>query len=149
MVTTDVKGKIVSIGFDGSVKKFSTGVFSPEHYFIYDDFNLDGKRDYIFLDGDSLTVFDQAAKQIFARKFNHKIGLPPELFTMADKSRKIGIVDSSENRIYLFNSDGTLYKGFPLDGNSRFALGLSGTQNGQFNLVTGTSDGYLNNYLIQ
>jgi hypothetical protein len=149
IVTSDSKGNIVSIGFDGSVKRFPTGPFSPDHYFIYDDLNLDRKRDFIFLDGDSLAVFDQSAKLIFARKFNHKIGLPPELFILADQSRKIGIVDSSENRIYLFNSDGTLCNGFPLDGNSLFALGLSGFQNGQFNLITGTSEGNINNYLIK
>jgi hypothetical protein len=149
IVTSDSEGNIVSIGFDGSVRRFPTGPFSPDHYFIYDDLNLDGKSDFIFLDGDSLSVFDPAAKKIFAHKFHHKIGLAPELFTLADKSRKIGIVDSSENRIYLFNADGTLFRGFPLDGNSRFAVGLSGSQNDQFNLITGTSDGYINNYLIK
>ena len=149
LVTTDSKGDIVSIGFDGSVKRFSMGVFSPDHYFIYDDFNSDKKRDYIFLDDDSLVVYDQTATQIFTRKFNHTIGLPPELFTFPDKSRKIGIADSSENRIYLFNPDGSLHKGFPLDGNSRFMPGFSGSGNNQFNLIAVTSDGYLNNYLIK
>jgi hypothetical protein len=149
LVTTDIKGNIVSIGFDGSVKRFSAGIFSPEHYFIYDDFDSDKKRDYIFLDGDSLVVYNQSVNQIFKRKFNHVIGTPPELFTFPDNSRKIGVADSSENRIYLFNSDGSISNGFPIEGYSRFALGFSGCQAGQYNLITGTSDGYLNNYLIK
>jgi len=149
LVTTDNKGNIISIGFDGSVKKFSTGVFSPEHYFIYEDFDSDKKRDYIFLDGDSLTVYNQSANQIFKRRFNHPVGFPPELFTFPDKSLKIGISDSSENKIYLFNSDGSICNGFPLEGFSPFAIGFPGSQNSQFNLITGTSDGYLNNYLIK
>ena len=149
LVTTDSKGTIISIAFDGSVKRFSTGTFSPDHFFIYDDFDLDKKRDYIFLDGDSLVVYNQTTKQIFARKFNHSIGLPPELFTFPDNSRKIGIADTTENRIYLFNSDGSIEKGFPLDGNSRFTLDFSDSGNSQFNLLTGTSDGYLSNYQVK
>ena len=149
LVTTDFQGDVISIGFDGSVKRFPIGTLSPDHYFIYDDFDADNKRDYIFLDGDSLVVFNQNSQQIFSRKFNHEISLPPKLFTFPDKSRKIGIADSSENRIYLFNADGTLYKGFPIDGNSLFSIGFTGFQSGQFNLITGTPDGYLNNYLIK
>jgi len=147
LVTTDSKGSIVMIGFDGSVNRLSLGNFSADHYFIYDDLNSDNKREYIFLDGDSLVVFDQAAKQIFSKSFKNSPGLPPEMYTFPDKSRKIGITDSMENKIYLFNSDGTICNGFPLEGNSRFALGFSATD--QFNLITGTSEGYLNNYRIK
>ncbi len=149
LVTTDSKGGIISIGFDGSVKRFSTGKFSADHYFIYDDFNSDKKRDYIFQDGDSLVVYDQSANRIFTRKFNHKIGLPPELFTFPDKSRRIGIADTTESRIYLFNVDGSIFKGFPLEGNSGFSLGFFGRTSDQFNLITGTSEGYLSNYLVK
>ena len=149
MVTTDSKGGIVTIGFDGSVKRFSAGIFSPGHYFIYDDFNSDKKRDYIFADGDSVVVYDQTAALIFKHKFNHNLGFAPELYTFPDKSRKIGVTDSTENRIYLFNPEGNLCSGFPLEGNSRFALGFSAVRNGQLNLITGTPDGYLNNYQVK
>ena len=148
-VTTDSKGSVVSIGLDGLVKKVSLSQFSPDHYFFYDDLDSDKKRDYIILDGDSLVVFDQSGNQFLTRKLNHSIGLPPLFFTFPDKSRRIGVTDTTENRIYLFNSDGSLYKGFPIEGNSKFVLGFSGFDNGQFNLITGTADGYLNNYLIK
>ena len=149
LITTDSNGTVVSIGFDGSLKKLTTSKFSADHYFIYDDIDSDNKRDYIFLDGDSLVIFDQKANQIFARRLNHPIGTTPELFTFPDKSRKIGIADSTENKIYLFNSNGSIFRGFPLDGNSPFALGFFSSENGQFNLVTGSSDGYLNNYQLK
>lgn len=147
LVTTDSKGGIVMIGFDGSVKRLSLGNFSADHYFIDDDLNSDNKREYIFLDGDSLVVFDQAANQIFNQKFKNSPGLPPEVYTFPDKSRKIGIADRAENKIYLLNPDGTICKGFPLEGNSPFVLGFSATD--QFSLITGTSDGYLFNYAIK
>jgi len=149
LVTTDSKGCVVMIGFDGSVKRLSMGNFSSNHFFIYDPLNSDNKRNYIFLDGDSLAVYDMTAKQIFSQKFKHSIGLAPELYTFPDNSRKIGIVDSADNHIYLFNDDGSLHTGFPLEGNSRFSVGLVGEENTPINLITGTFDGYLNNYQIQ
>jgi hypothetical protein len=149
LLATDSRGTILSIGFDGSINKFSAGRFSADHYFMYDDLDQDNKSDYIFLDGDTLTVYDQKANQIFVRGFNHPIGWPPELFTFPDDSRKIGISDITGNKIYLFNSDGKICDGFPLDGNSPFALGFFDRENGQINLISGSADGYLNNYQLK
>ena len=149
LVTTDSKGDIISIGFDGSVKRLPTGKFSQKHYFIYNASVSGNKRESIFLDGDSLVVYDGTGNKIFTKKFNNSIDLPPLLYTFPDKNRKIGIIDRAENKIYLFNSDGSICNGFPLEGNSGFALGIFGRESGQFNLVTGTSDGYLNNYQLK
>ncbi|HZK94571.1 MAG TPA: hypothetical protein VFC67_10215 [Prolixibacteraceae bacterium] len=149
LVTSDSKGDIISVGFDGSVMRFPTRKFSSDHYFIYDAFNPEKKRDFIFVDGDSLVVFDAAVNKIFTKKFNYSIDLPPALYTFPDKSRRIGIADSTENRIYLFNTDGSICKGFPLEGNSGFAIDFSGRENDQYNLITGSSEGYLNNFLIK
>lgn len=149
LVTTDSKGDIISIGFDGSVRRFPTGKFSQKHYFNYNASFSGNKRESIFLEGDSLVVFDAAVNKIFTKKFNNSIDLPPILYTFPDKNRRIGITESAENKIYLFNSDGSICNGFPLEGNSGFALGAFGRENGQFNLVTGTSDGYLINYQLK
>ena len=149
LVTTDSKGDIISIGFDGAVKRSPAGKFSQKHYFIYNAFVSGNKREYIFLDGDSLVVYDAAVNKLFTKKFNNSIDLAPLMYTFADKNRKIGIIERTENKIYLFNYEGIISNGFPLEGNSGFAVGAFGRENGQFNLVTGTSDGYLNNYLLR
>ena len=146
LLTTDANGKIVSIGFDGSVKKSSIGKFSANHFFICEGTNSDNHLEYLILNDDSLVVCDQNTRKLFSRKFNHPIGLPPQILIFPDKSRKIGITDTIENKIYLLNSDGTNYTGFPLEGNSPFSLGFSGNEIQSFNIVTGTSDGFLNNY---
>ena len=149
IITTDVKGNIVSIGFDGSVKKMTTEKFSDKHYFLCINPDADNQPGYLFLDGDSLVVYDLQPKRVFARKFNHPIAFPPEIFTFPDKSLKIGITDSSENKIYLLNNDGSDYKGFPIEGNSPFTLGFSGSENCRFNLITGTAERFLSIYQIR
>jgi outer membrane lipoprotein-sorting protein len=149
LVTTDIKGNIISVGLDGSVKRISTGNFSSEHYFFYDDFNLDNKRESIFFDGDSLVVYDRSANRILAKKFSHKISSRPDLVTFPDNSRKFGITDTTENRVYLYNTNGSICDGFPLVGKSRFSIGFPGNEKDHFNLITGTSGGYLINYLVK
>ena len=149
LLTTDANGKIVSIGFDGSVKKSSIGRFSADHFFICEDMKSDNHQEYLILNNDSLVAYDQNGRKLFSRKFNHPIGLPPQIFTFPDKSRKIGITDTIENKIYLLNSDGSTLKGFPLEGNSPFTLIFSGNESIPFNILTGMPDGFLTNYQIK
>ena len=149
LISTDSKGVIITVGFDGTIKKQTAGNFSVDHHFICEKSESDDKRLAIILDGDSLIAFDRQSKRIFAHKFNHPIGFPPQIFTFPDKSLKIGVADAVENKIYLFNSDGTTRDGFPLEGNSPFSLTFNGNNNDSFSLVTGTADGELFNYEVK
>ncbi len=149
LITTGSEGQVVSIGFDGSVLFSSFGKFSPDHYFSFEDLNSDGQMDYIYLDEKKLLAYDQKGVIIFTQKLDQQISSPPELFKFPDNKRKIGVCVSSENKLYLFNSDGSLYPGFPLNGNSTFKINFQENPGGSFNLITGTQDGYLNNYQIK
>lgn len=149
LITTNINGNIISVGFDGSVRRLTTGKFSPHHFFIYDHFNSEIKRDYIFLDGDSMVVYDQHVNRIVEKKLNHKVDFFPKLFTFADKSHKIGLTDTTNNRIFLYNSDGNITKGFPLEGNSQFSPDFFGCENGSFNVITGSANGNVNSYKIK
>jgi hypothetical protein len=149
LIASDTKGNVISIGFDGSVKKLSTGKFSPDHYFYFENFNSDNECDYLFFDGDSLVVYDQKAQPIGRRKFKHPVSLAPGLFTFPDKSLKIGIADTVDHKIYLFNKDGSSFEGFPLDGDSPFSIQFTGDESGSFNLITGTADRWLIDYMVK
>lgn len=149
LITTNINGNIISVGFDGSVKKLTTAKFSPGHFFIYDHFDSEIKRNYILLDGDSMVVYDQQVNRIIEKKLNHKVDIYPELFTFADKSHKIGFTNTTNNRIYLYNSDGNIGKGFPLEGNSQFSLDFLGCENGSFNVITGSANGNVTSYEIK
>jgi hypothetical protein len=149
IVTTNNNGTVYFLGFDGSVKKVSPGKFSDQHYFLYNDLNNDNHPDFIYLDGDSLSVFDVNAKPVFSKKFKSPVEYALGIYTLPGKNNKIGVVIPDENRIYLYNNDGSLYEGFPIEGNSEFSIGFFNKESRRFNLITGTPDGFLNNYLVK
>jgi len=149
LVTTDQQGTICMIGFDGSEKKLSTELFSEKHFFIREDLNNDGLPEYIYLDGDSLKVYNSDGKLIFSKKYPNSIDIAPVVYDVPEKGRKIGVVDRNNNQVYLYNSDGSDYNGFPVEGNSGFDIGVFNPGSGRFNLIVGTADGYLNNYSIK
>ena len=72
-----------------------------------------------------------------------------DMYRFSSRDHKVGMVDSSETNIYLFNQDGSLYKGFPLEGTSRFSIGFLKTSAYRFNLITGGENNYIYNYRVE
>ncbi len=149
LITTDATGTIISVGFDGSIKKIEVGTFSPEHHFLCLETTHDTDLCYLFLDNEILTGYDRLGNSRFTRKFKHSIPTAPQLFRFPNKSIKLGITDTVENKIYLLNSDGAVSEGFPLDGSTPFDITYPDTTSGSFGVVTATPDGELINYEIK
>jgi hypothetical protein len=149
LVTTDTAGNVVSISFTGTTSITSFGKFSGLHYFDFKDVNADGEKDYIYLDGNTLTVYTQNKSVIFNFSFPNAITNPPIYFSFSATDRKLGVVDSEEKKIYLINNTGQIYKGFPLDGSTLFSIGYLETTVGQFNLIVGGRNNFLYNYSVQ
>ena len=74
--------------------------------------------------------------------------MPPYIYTFGPKLKKVGIVDSAGNRIFLFNPDGKLHDGFPLQGSSLFSIGKMTESSGNLNLLVGSEGGNLFNYTL-
>lgn len=149
IVTTDTLGNIVYIDFKGGTEYVSIGKFSPEHYFDFKDMNGDNRKDYIFLDGNNLNIYSSDKNEIFNFSFSNDIKKPPVIFTFSSSNRKTGIVDETEKKIYLINKDGTLFKGFPLEGTSLFSIGNLDSIDGIFNLIVGGRNNFLYNYSVK
>ncbi len=148
IVATDITGKVYYLFFDGKFTEKKTGKFSENHFFTCDDLNGNGVPDFIFVDGNELSVFDENGKKLFHEKFDHPITHQPNIYTFGPKSKKIGIVDSAANQIYLINPDGKLHEGFPLQGNSEFSIGSISDNSEQLNLLVGNEGGSLFNYTM-
>lgn len=148
LVTTDTSGYVKHIYFNGSVETNPLRRFSTKHHFDFADVNADGEKDYIFLDRNELVVLKQNGEKIFSHEFENNIALKPIYFYFSEKDRKIGITDEINNRIYLFNSDGKLYEGFPMEGNTRFTIGYLGNKRNHFNLIVGSGYNFIFNYSV-
>jgi hypothetical protein len=149
LATTDTGGKIHLQYFNGKAETLNLGNFAKGHYFKAEDLNGDKKTDYIIADGNELFAFTDQGKKIFERKFDSMISYTPEIYTFGATNKKIGVVCRNENRIYLIDTRGALYPGFPLQGNTPFSIGCLTSGNSWFNLLTGSEDNRFFNYKIE
>jgi outer membrane protein assembly factor BamB len=148
-ITTDTSGNVVAIYQDGTVNTLLKQNVTPDHYFRMQDMDSDGIPEFIFAEGDELTVTRQDGKRIFSFRVRERIGNPPDIYKFSASDIKIGITDKPRNRIYLINSDGSLYEGFPLEGSTRFSIGYFAGSDSRFNLIVGSTNNFLYNYSIE
>lgn len=148
VVTTDTTGVVHFVGFDGSTATVELDRFSGRHYFEYRDIDGNGSMEYIFLDRDRLSVYGSDRKRKFSFTFP-ETATRPVFYQFSATNIKIGVACPGENRIYLYNNDGELYTGFPLQGNTPYSIGNFGDTLSKFNLVVGSRDNFLYNYRVK
>jgi hypothetical protein len=149
VVTTDTTGKVYFILFNGTVRTVELDHFSGNHFFDYKDLTGDGEMEFIFIDGNRLSVYSTDKTRLFTYTFNEPVNTRPQFYQFSSDDRKLGVVCHNENRIYLFNKDGRLYEGFPLQGNTPFSIGNFGDSLSRFNMVVGSRDNFLYNYRVK
>ncbi|MBK6283706.1 MAG: hypothetical protein IPF54_14575 [Draconibacterium sp.] len=123
IIATDTKGTIYIIDFDGNYTEKKVGKFDDEHFFTADDLNGDNALEYVFVDGRELTIMNESGTVLFSQKFPNTIQNQPNIYRFGSKLKKIGIVDTKENRIYLFDANGNPHPGFPLQEATEFSIG--------------------------
>jgi hypothetical protein len=148
LVCTSDSGYVQHVYFDGSVKKFSLGKFSPGHSFDIFDIDADGSDEYIFIDKGVIYLYDHTHVELFRRDMGSNDLKGPISFTFSHDNRKIGVLDAERKLIYLFNRQGKLSNGSPLTGASMFSIGRISDRN-SFNLIVGGPGRFLYNYKIE
>jgi hypothetical protein len=146
IMTTNQKGKLVYFNTDGKIKQTDFGDFSPQHFFLYEDFNNDGSLDFIFLDKNQLKVFSRLKKEIFSYQFNSEIKIKPVFFRIGKNQKVLGIVADQEKTIYLFDEKGNTIINKGLVGETPFMVG-SLNNNKEMNLITAAGN-ILYNYRL-
>jgi hypothetical protein len=121
---------------------------SKNHFFDCYDIDSDGYKDYIFIDENNLKVKKQNGNLLFSFNFDEKISKRAVIYSFPKNEKKIGVVSNKTSQIYLFNSDGSLYSGFPLRGNTLFSIASMSNSN-DFNLFVGGDDCMLFNYKVK
>jgi hypothetical protein len=148
LVCTSDSGSVQHIYFDGTVRKFSLGKFTPGHSFDIFDIDADGSDEYIFIDKGVISVYDHNREELFSRDMGSNDLRGPISFTFSHDNRKIGVLDAEKKLIYLFNRQGKLSNGSPLTGASMFSIGRISDRN-SFNLIVGGTGRFLYNYKIE
>ncbi|MBE9509789.1 MAG: DUF3352 domain-containing protein [Bacteroidetes bacterium] len=149
MVTTDKSGTVCFVYFNGKIEKEKIKDFSPEHFFNYMDINGDGFFEYIYIDNKKLEVYSYSKSLLFSYSFDDIIECRPIVYTFSSTNKKIGVVSEQTNKIYLFNNDGKLYKGFPVSGNTLYSIGRFKRNDRKYNLIVGSKDNFLYNYSVK
>lgn len=147
ILTTDEKGQLVYISRSGRISYTTFGDFSPNHYFLYEDFNGDFSKDFIYIDHKKLTVFNKFKKVLFSYNFSSNIDVQPEFFSLGGRQKVLGVVVSHESTIYLFDNQGNILIGRGLTGATPFTVG-SLNRSGDINLITAAGN-TLYNYRIK
>lgn len=147
-VFTDTTGTLYFLETNGTYEQKSFKAFTAAHYFDFQDIDGDGRSDYIFLDGRSLSVFSADGSVLFNYGFKGKITNPPVFCAISGTDREIGVYSDSEKKAYLINRTGNLHAGFPVAGTSSFAAGNLGEGN-TYNLLIGGKENFLCNFIVQ
>jgi hypothetical protein len=142
-VTTDDTGKLHYTYLDGKHEESSFINASASHFFIADDLSPAPGIEYLFADGENITLLNSKGEQLLTKTFESPINYLPTIFQVG-KQKMFGVTLSLENKIYMFDLMGQIQKGFPYEGCSPFDL--SPSENAGYNIAVGGKDSYLNYY---
>ncbi|NQT77166.1 MAG: DUF3352 domain-containing protein [Bacteroidetes bacterium] len=145
ILSTDENGKLTYIHSNGKIEQTDFGNFSKAHYFLYEDFNNKGGKDFIFLDGNKLSVFDRFKNVMFSWEFENEINSSPVIIPVSLSEKLIGVVSGESRKIYLFDRAGNLLSTPDHIGKTRILIG-SLNRDGQLNMIVGSGNTIYNYY---
>ncbi len=150
IITTDNTGnaKIIDLS-NGNVATLKLNNSKEDHYFTFDNISNNKGEEILLLTHNSLNLYSSNGEKIFSKDIEGSIALNADLYHFSSSNIKIGVYDEKNQKIYLINNNGSIYKNFPLKGKSRFSIGFLSSSSNQFNLIVGGDNNYLYNYQIE
>lgn len=136
ILTTDISGSLITISLNGEIVKKSVEKFSESHYFNYIDLNNDQKKEYVYIDDNKIRIYDQNLVPLCNYTFPSEITEEPDFIEISKNNYAIGISCGKIKKIYLTQSNCSLYSGFPLEGSTSFSIS-SLNNNESLNLIVG------------
>jgi len=150
IITTDTEGNVRKINMsDGTVDKVELLNENVSHYFTCDDVTSSAGNEYVLVTNEELLVYKNNGKKEFSKKIDGKIFPMADIYQFSKTNKKIGLFDNENNRIYLINNEGSVYRNFPLKGLSRFSIGFLSSNSNHFNLIVGGANNFLYNYRVE
>ena len=139
VIASDTLGNVIKVSLANQKESIKVQDFETSPYFDFKDINNDKTKEYIFLSRTELKVFSQDKSLLFKYDFENKLTHTPQFFLFPDENGLIGVTSEESNELYLFNNNGSLFEGFPLNGKTAFTIGDLNSE-GHYNLITGSSE---------
>ncbi|GAF02405.1 DUF3352 domain-containing protein [Saccharicrinis fermentans] len=118
LVTTDTNGNLRKINLNTGECKMTKLLHSKEdHHFIARDITKDKGVEYIIVTRKEVYTYKANSKKLFEVQIDGDLLPTADSYLFSSNNKKIGVFDKENNKIYLINSNGTIYKNFPLRGN--------------------------------
>ena len=105
MMTTDKGGRLIYIDKEGNVDKTELNDFTENYTFLYEDFNKDGNKDFIFFDENYFYVYDRSYEVITTKKIDNDFTDDMTYFPVSKDSTSI-IIRNKENKLQNITMDG-------------------------------------------
>ena len=148
LVTASPRGELIFIDLPTGVTTVKKIMEKTDNFgFIFYEQNNSPR--YVFLLHDKLKIFDKSLKALVSKSFKGEMALSIDKYMFSKGNYKLGLLSRDKQHIFLINSDGTTYKGFPLRGSSRFSIGFLKSSSSRFNLVVGGDNNYIYNYGVE
>ena len=145
MVTTDERGRIRMLGFDGSTRKITIGDFSSKHYFLTADISGDGNSEYVFFDKQNLTLYDFSGRLMFSYPVSSLIDQAPKVVSIGNE-KMIELYSIVENRTILVKKEGSIFDIILPAKCCLLSIGSFDDKTGVTNILAYDSDGSLSNF---
>ena len=145
MVTTDERGKIRIISFDGSIKKIALGNFSQGHSFLPVDNKSESDPDFLILDQQVLSRYEYSGNLIYTHPVQVKTDQAPALI-VSEIEKMVELYSAADNRTFLVRKDGSVFDDFLPEEYSLLTIGSFNNKTSVRNMMASGSDGYLSNF---
>ncbi|WP_430936558.1 hypothetical protein [Saccharicrinis sp. 156] len=150
LLTTDTNGNLQKINLNTGDCITTKLLNSNEgHHFMAWDFSNNKGMEFILVTKENVYAFKANSKKLFEVEIDGNLLPTADGYHFSGNNKKIGVFDQENNKIYLINSNGSVYKNFPLRGKSRFSIGFLNKESTKFNLIVGGENNYLYNYKVE
>jgi hypothetical protein len=130
VIVTDDNGIVYRFNFKGVFDKYELmPKVSKNYFFTYADVDQDGKGDFIFADNNRLNVLNKDKTIKFDFSFNSNVNGPAQLVQLNDSTFKLAVSTSDEG-LFIFDSNGNLNRGISLAGKT--PMNLTSIDKGKF-----------------
>lgn len=106
ILTSDRTGKLIFISSKGPVNAVKLNSFTNDHYFLYCDYNNDGKDDFIYFDLGKIFVYNHNKKLIFEGNTKYEPGSKPLYLRISTSKYYVVFPNQDNKKLVLMNNKG-------------------------------------------